>query len=222
MSNRKGAEVDEDSPISIEPAAGELSLQCFAPTVWLTYNFARDWYEDALAEAGRPLSDADPDALRTHRKAVRREIMFAACAVEGYLVEWVRDDVLRRDFPALNEFFPAGARLTLQGKWTRVLEKLVRNRLLATLPRYSKRHAQEWANLVEYRNGLVHARTARPYTSGLPANETPVPDFYVLNALPRGWACNVVAEQIEALHRSFGTEPPQWLSRPPLEPPPAS
>ena len=221
MTDAERTEDMQDPPHLVEPSAGALSMGDFAPAVWLTYTFARDWYEDALDEAGHPLAELVTDPLRPHRKAVRREIMFATCAVEAYLVEWVRDDVLHRDYRALKEYFPAGARSGLKEKWKDVLEALVRDKHITVAPIFEGRHAEEWARLLTYRNGLVHARTARPDTSDLPANEKPVPDFYVLNSLVRGWACHVVAERIETLHRTLGSAPPGWLVQPPLTPPPS-
>ena len=56
--------------------------------LWATASFARAWFSDALEEAG-VVNDSD---------ARRREIVFAVCFAESYLLEWVRDVVLSRDF----------------------------------------------------------------------------------------------------------------------------
>jgi hypothetical protein len=207
-----------DGSHTIQPPSGELVVSAPIATVWLTYSFAKDWYTDAVAEATRPMDSHD--AQQQHRNAVRREIMFAVCAAESYLVEWVRDGALHGDFVALNRYFPPGVQRGLTEKWKDVPRALVQAGLLAAVPQFDGRHGTEWRKLVDYRNGLVHARTARPDTGGLPPDEKPVPDFYVLNALARGWACHVVAERIEALHRACGTAPPAWLVRPALLAPP--
>jgi hypothetical protein len=53
-------------------------------TVWLTYSFAPDWFEDALHEAKTGID----------HNAQRREIVFAVCCAESYLFEWVRDEII--------------------------------------------------------------------------------------------------------------------------------
>jgi hypothetical protein len=206
---------------SIQPHAARLQFYVPTATAWMTYNFAKDWYEDAAVEATRPLAAPMGDLLREHRNAVRREIMFAVCAAESYLVEWVRDEGLKRDYGALNKYFPPGARRGVTEKWSDVPKALAKDGRLATVPHFNGRHATEWKDLIDYRNGLIHARTARPDTSRLPPDEKPVPDFYALNALDRGWACHVVAEHIEALHRASGTAAPAWLVRPARRPRPS-
>src|SRR5919112_3743691 len=77
-----------------EESIGEL-------TVWLTYSFAPEWFEDALNEAKR---GADHNARR-------REIVFAVCCAESYLFEWVRDEIIgksnmERLMKYLNKYFP--------------------------------------------------------------------------------------------------------------------
>ena len=67
-------------------------------TVWLTYNWAPEWLADAHMAAQTTTVAED----RKHSR--RREILFAACFAESYLFEWVRDEVLDRDFEALERF----------------------------------------------------------------------------------------------------------------------
>ena len=64
-------------------------------TTWLSYSFAREWYSDALNEACK----------RNDHHARRREIVFAVSSSESYLLEWVRDAVLQRDFHKLETLF---------------------------------------------------------------------------------------------------------------------
>lgn len=71
-------------------------ITCFAPTVWNIATFAPEWYADALREA-----------LLSGRDARRREIVFAVCCAESYLIEWVRDHVLNKQYNELEKFFPA-------------------------------------------------------------------------------------------------------------------
>ena len=75
----------------------------FPPTIWQHVSFAKFWYQDTVAEAqGR---DGE------HSK--RREIVFAACFLESYIFEYVRD------FKAndLDARFPAGQSRSLVDKW---------------------------------------------------------------------------------------------------------
>jgi rubredoxin len=64
-------------------------------TVWLSYSFAPEWFADALHEA-RAGGD---------HHARRREILFSVCCAESYILEWVRDQVLNRQFDRLNKYF---------------------------------------------------------------------------------------------------------------------
>src|SRR5437763_1505475 len=82
--------------IRVMPAT--VRITAGAATLWLTYSFAPEWFEDALHEA------------RTGQEhhARRREIVFAVCFAESYLLEWVRDEVLKGDFPRLNRYFVPG------------------------------------------------------------------------------------------------------------------
>jgi hypothetical protein len=67
----------------IAPEAATVVSSVGIPTVWLSYSFAAEWFNDALTEAR---------AGKDHH-ARRREILFAVCCAESYLVEWIRDQV---------------------------------------------------------------------------------------------------------------------------------
>ena len=69
-------------------------------TLWKFASFSKDWFGDALREAG------DMNSM----DARRREIVFAVCIAENYLFEWVRDDVLHREFRLVDHYFPAEGR----------------------------------------------------------------------------------------------------------------
>ena len=80
----------------IKVGTGGMNIDAPQAKLWLTSPFAREWYADALREA------RDRDG----RHPRRREIVFAVCCVESYLVEWVLIEVLNRDFDQLAEYFP--------------------------------------------------------------------------------------------------------------------
>ncbi len=81
---------------------------------WRSYSFAPDWFADASREA--------KDKGRGPR---RREILFAVCAAESYVLEWVRDTVLRQqDLEKLEEFFPAYDTRGVRDKLKEIPKKL--------------------------------------------------------------------------------------------------
>src|SRR5947209_8312158 len=59
------------------------------------YRWAPAWFEDALSEARGA----------NGRNARRREIVFAVCCVEGYLLEWIFHDMLDGDRGRLLTYF---------------------------------------------------------------------------------------------------------------------
>jgi len=149
--------------ISGTEALGEL-------TVWLTYPFAPEWFEDALHEA----------KTGTNHNARRREIVFAVLCAESYLFEWVRDEVLdgRRDFEKLvihlNKYFPPGSREGVRDKWKDVPKKLKNDNFIPAVPDLSQPYWRAFRRLVDLRNGLVHARASRPETAQQPQKEKPL------------------------------------------------
>lgn len=66
-------------------------------TLWKFASFSKDWFGDALREAGG-MNSMD---------ARQREIVFTVCIAENYLFEWVRDDVLDQEFRLVDHYFPA-------------------------------------------------------------------------------------------------------------------
>jgi hypothetical protein len=188
-------------PQIIRPAPIQSRASVGTPTVWLSYHFAPEWFADALNEMR---------SGRDHH-ARRREIVFAVCCAESYLVEWVRDEVLNRDFNRLNQFFPSGEKRGAAEKWKEIPKALYANGLIAALPDLGKSYWQEWIDLVELRNGLIHARSSRPETSPQPPGEQPRPSKGDLDKLAPGWATKVVVTLIQELHAAVGTSPPVWL-----------
>jgi hypothetical protein len=81
----------------------EARMELGTVTAWKSYSFAPEWFADASREAG---VEGSPGLER--RGARRREVLFAVCAAESYVFEWVRDTVLNRDFEKLKKYFPAG------------------------------------------------------------------------------------------------------------------
>ena len=173
-------------------------------TTWLSYSFAREWYSDALNEACK----------RNDHHARRREIVFAVSSSESYLLEWVRDAVLQRDFHKLETYFPAGERRPGVEKWKEIPKQLKEDGLIPSTPDLGGKTWADFKELVEYRNGLLHARASRPATDGLPPESMPLPSKGVLDKLDPGWATKVVRWLIVDLHKAVGTASPEWLEEP--------
>jgi hypothetical protein len=192
-----------DVVIRAEPAHAEARV--LQPTIWLAYSFAPEWFRDALCEA---------QTGHDHHSR-RREILFAVCFAESYLFEWVRDEVLKGDYDGLLEYFPVPhKRRGVRRRWKEVLKQLLENGKIGKEPDLGGRHEQEWKRLVDYRDGLVHARASRPQTTARPNERMPVPSKTDLDRLAAGWAVRVVIERVRLLHEAVNTPVPEWLVEP--------
>jgi hypothetical protein len=211
MSDEKPDEKPETRNGKLKASAAVLAVTAVGKlTAWRSYSFAPEWFADASREA----KDERRGDLEV-RGARRREILFAVCAAESYVFEWVRDTVLNRDFEKLKKYFPP----IPPGKKRGVLEKLrdIPKDLAADdlVPAPLDCGAQEWSDFreaVEYRDGLVHAAASRPETDDQPESEKPVPAMDVLDALPPGWAVERVRVILRKLHSDTKTPLPDWLS----------
>ena len=192
----------ENQIINVQP--GKLAVSSDSVTVWLTYSFAPEWYQDAINEA----------KTGKDHNARRREIVFAVNFAESYIVEWVRDDVLHRDFQRFRTCFPANVKYSAYNKWKEIPKLLRDNGLIPRVPDLNQSYREEFRKLVDYRDGLVHAAASRPETSSLPVTEKPVPPKSLLDQLEPGWAVKVVLELARQLHKAVGTTPPPWLIDP--------
>jgi len=191
----------EPTTIHIAVADSSLTLESYPPTVWITATFAPHWFADALREAR-----SDGAAPR------RREIVFAVCCAESYLLEWVRDQVLKSDFEKLKRYFPPGKRRGVTEKWRAIPGQLKDDGLVPAIPDLGGSHGEDWKKLIDYRDGLVHARASRPETDSLPDQERPIPSTSSLSQIGPGWAVRVVVERIKRVHNAAGTPYPSWLS----------
>ena len=199
--NKEPADVDSGFHV-IVPLTGVVAIAAVgAPTVWLSANFASSWYADAKSEA---IGIGD-----TQRR--RREITFSVAAVESYLLEWVRDEVLKRDFVLLEIYFPPGERRPVTEKWKETTKSLASDGLVQSAPSLAGKTWENFRRLVEFRNGLIHARASRPQTAGLSEIQIPVPSMEELQTLEPGWAVGVITALIRELHMATGTKEPDWL-----------
>ena len=179
------------------------------PTVWQTYSFAPEWLEDAIEEAR---ADGNHNARR-------REIIFAVSFVESYLFEWVRDQVLNRDFDLLAMYFPPSQKKGIRDKWKDVPKKLKSDGAIPAAPDYSRAPGQEyWSDfndLVDMRDGLIHASSSRPETNPQPPGVPgPHPSKRLLDQLQAGDATKAVVALVRHLHSTIRTTAPLWLTEP--------
>lgn len=199
--NEKPPDVHSGSHV-IVPLTGVVAIATVGtPTVWLSANFAMSWYADAKLEA---VGIGD-----TQRR--RREITFSVAAVESYLLEWVRDEVLKCDFSLLDTYFPPGERRPVTEKWKKITETLASAGLIQSAPSFAEKTWGNFRRLMEFRNGLIHARASRPQTAGLSDIQMPVPSMEELQSLEPGWAVEVITTLIRDLHTATGTSAPDWL-----------
>ncbi|SRR5258708_9913112 len=184
----------------IEPGTGALSLTSFPPTVWNAASFASKWYADALREAKLPGLDAR-----------RREIVFSACCAESYLLEWVRDGILKGQHGQLEQYFPADRRDGILDRWKDIIKMLAAKKLI---PKAQTFGTDVWANfrfVVECRNGLVDGLSSRPDSSSQPKGLRAKPGPQTLEEISQGWSIGIVRSLIGDLHACIGTAPPDWL-----------
>jgi hypothetical protein len=194
---------DQPQSISIEIGSQSLTISGGKVELWKYGTHAPAWFADAQKEA-----ELEDD----HAK--RREIVFAVCAVESYLFEWVRE-VLNGEFRRLNHYFPPsreGRGVGIVERWKQVLNHLHEDGTITRKPTFGEDYWEEFRELVDFRNGLVHGRASRPETEGQSDPEKPEPTWEQLAQKQAGWAVNVVVEEvIRKLHEAVGTTPPDWL-----------
>src|SRR6266566_4699000 len=148
----------------MELESGSYEFKGSSATLWRSASFAPRWFEDAKREAAIHGLDAR-----------RREILFAVCFAESYLLEWVRDEVLKRKFDALTEYFPLDDDRGVTDRWKEVPKLLRENDLIQASPDYGRQFWQDFRKLVNYRNGLVHASASRPQADHTPSKGIPAP-----------------------------------------------
>lgn len=172
-------------------------------TPWISATFAPHWFADALSQVS-PAAD---------RQARRKEIIFAVSCAESYLFEWVRDDVLKGDHHVLERYFPVNNHRSVHDKWRDIPKQLKGDGRILEAPNLGGSIAwQDFQDLIDFRNGLLHARASRPETPDLPTPHLPVPSMRQLDGLTSGWAAGVVRRLILELNTAAGTRPPTWAT----------
>lgn len=166
-------------------------------TPWMCANYAPYWYKDALAEANQ-----------SGRDARRREIIFAVACAESYLFEWVRDEVLKRDYNALNTYF--NGKSGIKCRWKAVTKQLANDKRINISPDYTSKTWQDFINLVDYRDGLIHAVASLPQTDGHP--NKPKPSMEEIDSYAQKKAIDTIKNLILDLNDAAGISAPDWIN----------
>jgi len=192
---------DQPRTFRIEASSGSHVTTFAKLELWKYGTYARGWFTDAQREAS--LGDA---------QAKLREIIFAVCAIESYLFEWVRDNALKGEFRFLNHYFPFNQRPTgIVERWKQVINHLYEDGTIIGKPTFGEHYWEEFTDLVDFRNGLVHGRASRPDAEGISDAERPEPTAEQLQQCRSGWAVKVVTDVIKKLHEAVGTPLPDWI-----------
>ncbi len=193
----------EPEGIAVTPEAATARASVVNPTVWISDNFAEDWFKDALHEA----------RTGTDHHAIRREIIFATCFAESYIFEWARRLL---QIEEINDYFPPLRRFqddpryrrTLKDKWKYIPSELHQAGKISVDPDLD---LSEFGILLKYRHGLIHAAASRPARDSEPEATKPFPTKGMLKELKPGWAVTIVAKLVIDLHQAIGTEVPGYI-----------
>lgn len=173
------------------------------PQFWHTASFGQSWLKDTYLES-------KVDGL-DHR---RKEVICAVCFLETFLFEWVRDDILEKDYKALATFFPPGRTMGISGKCNLVFKDLLKDNKIKEIP---NRGTAIWANfkrLVAIRDALIHAAVSRPFQDGDSATEEKTPEISNFIGLQAGWALNVVTTLAAEFYRAAQMDVAPWILDP--------
>jgi len=96
-------------------------------------------------------------------------------------------------------------------KWKKIPKELYRDGQISNKPNWGGTEWQNFEELVNYRDGLVHARASRPETSSLSDDEKPLPSKTDLDRMLPRWAVQRIVTLIRYLHGAVGTSAPDWL-----------
>jgi hypothetical protein len=165
------------------------------------------------------LDDLHDESQTSGMHARRREILFAVCFAESYIFEWVRDVVFANREPhdrhtALMQVFPEDAKRGVFDKWKQVVKQLKCESSVPSSPDFGQKYWENFHDLVNFRDGIIHAAHCRPSASAwpqIPDDPQPVPTYEELLAMKAGWAKEIVIELVGQLHAGTKTLRPYWL-----------
>jgi len=187
----------------ITPNTGAIQSAQGQVEAWRASVFAPAWLEDTAKEA-----------QQDGRDARRREVVFAVCFTESYLYEMVRDQVLPGQPREITRYFPVTKEERKPGikkRCRKVFTALCQDHKIAQSIDWDSASWTQFEDLVDMRDGLVHASISRPDTASLPEEARPNPNPEHLDKLPRGWALKIVLDLVKTMHAAIGHEPPFWI-----------
>lgn len=165
---------------------------------WLAQRFAKSWFGDANHEANDP-----------SRGARRREIIFAVACAESYLTEWVLEHA---GMQGLCKHLPNDDKRGIRQRWKEAATAMEEAGSTAGAPIFGRSVGWgQFSKMIDCRDGLLHARSSRPYQQSHSPRERMVPTVEQLDGVSPGAARDAVASIIEELCRAAGTTPPDWL-----------
>lgn len=129
-------------------------------------------------------------------------------------MEWVRDDVLKKRFERLTDYFPPGASRSVRDRWKEVAISLHAEGRFRHEPDFNSANWREFIKLHEYRNGLVHGSSSRPDLGPDGGKSNPNPSKQTLDAIAAGWAVRTAAAVMVDLHTLTESTAPSWLVSP--------
>ena len=195
-------ENNENTPgdLEITPPTGTMNITRYAPTVWLIAHFAEVWFDDAKKESTIPGRDAR-----------RREIIFSIAFAECYLFEFIRDKILGPDYSKIDTYFPPGDKKGVKEKWKNIPKELLSDGYISKLPDLNTRYWADWLEIVEFRNGLIHARSSRPDSTSIPDRSRPIPKSKALSDMAPRRPLSDTIRMITKFHDALGIDLPDWL-----------
>lgn len=193
---------DQPGSFKITVGEGVLAVTGEKVELWKYGTFAPAWFADAKQQITLSDDNARP-----------REIIFAVCAIESYLYEWVRNQALKGELKLLPHYFPVDQGFSgITKRWKQVINHLYEDGTITGKPNFREQYWKEFTDLVDFRNGLVHGGASRPDSDGVAEAERPEPTMEQLNQCAPGWPVKVVADVIKKLHGAVGTAPPDWIN----------
>ena len=176
------------------------------PTLSVAANYSEDWYTDACAEVS--------NSANSNNK--RREIVFAACFLESYIYEWVRNYGANY----IIKYFSTTAKNAdgkcytrkLKNKWKYIPPEMAKELGVA---KDVKLDLSGLGTLIVLRNGFVHAATSKLYNAFTVKEAQPVPSQEQLGLIKSGWAASVAENLIISLHEQIDSNAPGYLRRRP-------
>ncbi len=149
----KKAENSVEDGVTIKPEPGKIEITFPQVNLWIvTGTFAPSWYEDAKREAAKGCTASK-----------RREIIFSICFLEAYFPEWVRDDVLEKNYKQMAKYF--FNKNSISYVWQEVAKNLKKDKKISDTQKFDSVTWKNFTDLLGQRNWICHGVASRPIGS---------------------------------------------------------